>query len=202
LIPYTDFNVLKECINSQGLLVRYLRKWEISIMKFAFSALLTLALAFTSQVSASPLEHTLPQYSKAFDDTRDPFKDALHAINLAKETDRNILIKIGGEWCGWCHKMDKFLKDNPDIYQKLHSNFVLLKVNVSDSNENADFMKGLPPVEGYPHMYVTTATGKMLLSKDTAEFLDDESYSRTQWLTFIENWQPEGEKALAIQAGN
>ncbi|QOL26221.1 thioredoxin family protein [Thalassotalea sp. LPB0316] len=171
-------------------------------MKFVVSVLLALALVTSTQVLASSLQHTLPQYSKQFDDTRDPFKDAIHAINLAKETNRNILIKIGGEWCGWCHKMDKFLKDNPDIYAQLHNNFVLLKVNVSDTNENAEFMKGLPPVEGYPHMYVTTATGKMLLSKDTAEFLDDEEYSRTQWLTFIENWQPTGAKAIAIQAGH
>lgn len=174
-------------------------------MKFVLSIFFSLALA--GQVSASPsleasLANPLPEYSKGFDEQRDPFKDAVHAINLAQETNRNILIKIGGKWCGWCHKMDKFLTDNPDIYQSLHNNFVLLKVNVSDTNENADFMKGLPPVEGYPHMYVTTGQGKMLLSKDTAEFLDDLEYSRNQWQTFIDNWQPNGEKAVAIQAGN
>jgi len=160
----------------------------------------------SQQVLAAPAEDKapsvfpLPAYSQAFDDKRDPFNDARAAIKLAQQTDRNVLIKIGGLWCSWCHKMDKFLKENPDIYQDLHNNFVLLKVNVSDTNENADFMKGLPPVQGYPHMYVTTAQGKMLLSKDTAEFLDDLEYSREQWQTFIAQWHPNGDKALAIQA--
>jgi len=141
-------------------------------------------------VSAQEQAPELPLYSKIYDDKRDPFKDANAAIALAKKTDRNILIEIGGNWCTWCHKIDAFLAANPDIYNELHSKFVLLKVNVSDSNENEAFMKALPPVLGYPHMYVSTNTGKMILSKDTAEFLEDGEYSREAWLTFIQKWQP------------
>lgn len=145
---------------------------------------------FSMTVSAQEQAPELPLYSKIYDDKRDPFKDANAAIALAKKTDRNILIEIGGNWCTWCHKIDAFLAANPDIYNELHSKFVLLKVNVSDTNENEAFMKALPPVLGYPHMYVSTNTGKMILSKDTAEFLEDGEYSREAWLTFIQKWQP------------
>lgn len=146
--------------------------------------LLSYSLSFTAFATA-----TLPAYSKAYDDQRDPFIDAQHAISLANSSQRNILIEIGGNWCSWCQKLDAFLNENTDIKEKLHQNFVLLKVNVSDSNENSDFMKSLPPVLGYPHMYVSTSTGKMLLSKDTAEFLQSGEYSRHQWLSFLEKWQ-------------
>ncbi len=131
----------------------------------------------------------LPFYSKHYDDQRDPFKDASAAIALASKTNRNVLIEIGGNWCGWCKKMDAFLEKNPKVYQALHSKYVLLKVSVSDANENEAFMKGLPPVLGYPHMYVSTGSGKMLLSKDTAELLEGEQYSIKQWLAFLERWQ-------------
>jgi thioredoxin-related protein len=131
----------------------------------------------------------LPVYSTSYDDQRDPFKDAVAAIQLAKKTNRNVIIEIGGNWCTWCHKMDNFLEENPEIYQQLHDKYVLLKINVSDSNENTEFMKSLPPVLGYPHMYVSTSSGKMLLSKDTAELLDDDQYSKEHWLTFINKWQ-------------
>ena len=148
-------------------------------------ALLSIA---AHSVNVENLEMSLPEYSKVYNDKRDPFKDATAAIELAQLTQRNVLIEIGGNWCGWCHKMDAFLAKNPDIYQALHRNFVLLKINVSDSNENEKFMSSLPPVLGYPHMYVSTNKGKMMLSKDTAELLDDDNYSRTAWLTFIEQW--------------
>ena len=130
----------------------------------------------------------LPTYSKIYDDTRDPFEDAAAAIFLAKKTNRQVLIEIGGNWCGWCKKMDTFLTNTPEVYDALHSQYVLLKVNVSDSNENNDFMKSLPPVLGYPHLYVSTADGKMILSKDTAELLIENKHSTKQWLTFLDNW--------------
>ena len=116
-------------------------------------------------------------------------EDAVAAIKLAQQTKRNVLIEVGGNWCVWCHKMDDFLEQNPDIYNALHNRYVLLKINVSDSNENEAFMKSLPPVLGYPHMYVSTETGKMILSKDTAELLEGDDYSRQNWLTFINQWQ-------------
>ena len=154
----------------------------VLIVGTVFSALFSLTVSAES-------EKELPFYSKYYDDKRDPFADATHAIKLAAETNRNVLIEIGGNWCSWCKKMDAFLAANPKVYQDLHSKYVLLKVNVSDSNENAAFMQGLPPVLGYPHMYVSTSTGKMLLSKDTAELLENGEYSIPRWQTFIDKWQ-------------
>ena len=164
-------------------------------MKFplTFALVLTLSVLITNTfVASSSVAKTLdlPLYSKIYDEKRNPFDDARHAIKLASKTNRNILIEIGGNWCVWCQKMDVFLEENPDIYQALHSKYVLLKINVSDANDNEEFMKSLPPVLGYPHMYVSTGQGKMMLSKDTGEFLDDDGeHSREAWITFIDKWQ-------------
>lgn len=158
-------------------------------MKLLFALLITLSHYFFSASVFAEHNIELPVYSSIYDEQRDPFKDALAAIKLAKATDRNVLIEIGGNWCTWCHKMDVFLEKNPDVYHALHSKFVLLKISVSDTNENEDFMKSLPPVLGYPHMYVSTAEGKMILSKDTAELQDNGQYSPQRWLSFINNWQ-------------
>ena len=167
-------------------------------MKFQlFIVLLLSGLLMASQTKAQQSTYPstiasakdLPLYSKIYDDKRDPFKDAQAAIALAQKTNRNVLIEIGGNWCTWCHKMDAFLADNPKVYQELHNKYVLLKISVSDSNENEAFMKSLPPVQGYPHMYVSTNTGTMLLSKDTAELLNNLEYSTEYWLTFLAKWQ-------------
>lgn len=162
-------------------------------MRIAASIILLLSLASIQLFATAQAAPTsdLPLYSKIYDDQRDPFKDAADAIALAQKTNRNVLIEIGGNWCTWCKKMDAFLDKNPEVYQTLHQRYVVLKVNVSDSNENADFMAGLPPVMGYPHMYVSTGTGKMLLSKDTAELLDGDNYSVKNWLAFLDKWQAE-----------
>ncbi|MDO6426092.1 thioredoxin family protein [Thalassotalea sp. 1_MG-2023] len=132
----------------------------------------------------------LPAYSQAYDESRNPFDDARAAIVLASKTQRNILIEIGGNWCVWCQKMEVFLTKNPDVNNALHQAFVLLKINVSEHNDNHDFLKSLPPVVGYPHIFVSTNTGKVMLSKETGEFIDENGeHSRNAWLMFIEKWQ-------------
>ncbi|WP_286233969.1 thioredoxin family protein [Thalassotalea sediminis] len=143
----------------------------------------SLAIAFAKSLN------NLPAYSQGYDEARNPFDDARAAIKLATDTERNILIEIGGNWCVWCQKMDVFLIKNPDVYRALHQQFVLLKINVSEHNDNNDFLKSLPPVVGYPHIFVSTGKGKVMLSKDTGEFIDTNGeHSRAAWLTFIDNW--------------
>jgi len=162
-------------------------------MKTVLMLILSVCLLCIGSVQASSissqLEHALPTYSKIYDDQRDPFKDANAALQLAKETNRNVIIEVGGNWCTWCHKMDAFLLENPKVYQALHNKYVLLKINVSDSNDNEAFMKSLPPVLGYPHIYVSAANGKMLLSKDTAELQDEQGHSKAYWLAFLNDWE-------------
>ncbi|PKI16367.1 thioredoxin family protein [Colwellia sp. 12G3] len=175
-------------------------------MKICSTLVISLSLLLssiaTANTSATAIAPNLPTYSKIYDDQRDPFKDATAALALAKETNRQVLIEIGGNWCSWCHKMDSFLAKNPDVYKALHSQYVLLKISVSDSNENNDFMKSLPPVLGYPHMYVSTAQGKMILSKDTAELLAGNDYSKSQWLSFLTDWSVNTTKAKAKLAAS
>lgn len=171
-------------------------------MKKLFSLVVISFLLFSQHSFALSYDNAnkklLPLYSQVYDDKRDPFKDASAALNLAKQSNRQVLLLIGGNWCPWCAQMQTFIDNNPDIYHALHSQYVLLKINVSDSNENSDFMASLPPVLGYPHMYVSTAQGKMILSKDTAELLENNQYSKSLWLTFLDKWSVNSTKTQTL----
>lgn len=133
-------------------------------------------------------DNLLPDYSQNYDAKRDPFKDGHDAIALAQKTHRRILIEVGGNWCKWCHVMDRFFTNNPDIHSKLHQAFVILKINVSDENDNQAFLSSFPRPLGYPHMYISETNGELLASKDTAEFMADGKYSRQKFLQFINHW--------------
>lgn len=138
---------------------------------------------------ASPTDYRpLPEYSVKYDPARDPFSDGAQAIQLAQDSQRKVLIEVGGDWCKWCHVLDDFLKQNPHTEQQLHEHFVLLKINVSDENSNQDFLKSFPKPLGYPHMYVSDPDGNLLKSKDTAEFLVNGQYSTEAFAAFINKW--------------
>ena len=153
------------------------------------AGLISSAAIAVSENTPTDLLSTLPTYSKVYDPQRDAFKDGAAAIQLASNTNRRILIELGGDWCKWCHVLDAFLDNNPDIKQQLHQTFVMLKVNVSDANNNADFLKAFPRPLGYPHMYVSEYDGSVLWSKDTAELLKDGEYSRELFIAFFNRWK-------------
>lgn len=147
------------------------------------------ATVFAADSEKSTLADNIPAFSTVYDPARDAFKDGAAAVKLATETNRRILIELGGDWCKWCHQMDAFFDSNPDIKQKLHETFVMLKINVSDANDNAEFLKAFPEPLGYPHMYVSEYNGSVLWSQDTAEFISNGKYTRESFLAFFERWQ-------------
>lgn len=152
------------------------------------SILLFLLFFISTQTAVSA---QLPEYSLEYDPARDAFQDGRDAIKLANSTNRRILIEVGGDWCKWCHLLDRFLNNNPDIKAQLHQTFVLLKVNVSEKNDNSAFLKVFPVPLGYPHMYVTQSNGKLLLSKDTAQFLLNGKYLVKRFKVFFKRWAME-----------
>ena len=143
--------------------------------------------ALSAQVSAIQTL-ALPVYSQGYDPVRDPFSDGIEALRLAKETQRRVLIEVGGDWCSWCHALDRFLHEHPAVNQRLHAAFVLLKVNVDETNDNAEFLATFPGVLGYPHMYITDSDGVILFSQDTVGFLQEGKYSEQHLQTFIDRW--------------
>jgi len=130
----------------------------------------------------------LPAYSVAYDANRNVMQDGRDAIKLAKATNRRILIEVGGNWCKYCHILDRFFNENAEIKKQLHQTFVLLKVNVSDENDNHEFLKVFPRVLGYPHLFVTENNGVLLVSKDISDFYDSGDYSVSKFKAFFKRW--------------
>ena len=131
---------------------------------------------------------SLPEYSKAYDPERDPFADGNSALKNAKETKRRVLIEVGGDWCSWCIMLEKFIVNTPEVYQRLHDNFVVLKVNHSDENNNEQFLKDLPKITGYPHVFIAEEDGSVVYSGNIVHLLENGKYSKERFNFFLDKW--------------
>ncbi|GAB1263462.1 thioredoxin family protein [Aurantivibrio infirmus] len=131
----------------------------------------------------------LPAYSSQFDPKRDAFADLKSAVGKAQKEQKLILLEFGGDWCRWCHIMDAFFVDNPQIKKDLLKVFVLLKVNVSEENGNETFLKDFPEIPGYPHFLILDNEGALIAAQGTAELEQGESYSLQAFQTFIDKWE-------------
>lgn len=129
-----------------------------------------------------------------YDPKRDPQADLQHAIAVAQETNQHILLEVGGDWCVWCHKMDVFYEKHPELLTLREKNYILVKVNFSDANENKTFLAHYPDVAGYPHIFVLDRDGKLLHSEDTAKLEQGDSYHLERFTTFLKKWGPDSHR--------
>ncbi len=104
-----------------------------------------------------------------FDPIRNPNQDLETAIAKAQKENKRIILDIGGEWCGWCLAMDFYFMKNSSLEKLRDKNFVWLKVNMSDKNENKEFLAKYPEIKAYPHLFILEKDGSLLHSQDTSE---------------------------------
>jgi thiol:disulfide interchange protein len=155
-----------------------------------FFALLV-ATAFIAAVTAESIAPAVAQNALTkFDPARDPAKDVAAAAASAKKQGKRVIVDVGGEWCSWCHILDRFLDDNADIRAQLDRNYVWVKVNWSKDNKNEAYLSRFPAIKGYPHLFVLDADGKLLHSQDTGALESGKGYDKAKFADFLRSWSP------------
>ena len=125
-----------------------------------------------------------------YDPKRDPAVDIQDATGEAQRTNRRILLEVGGEWCSWCHTLDRFFDANTDLLALREKNFVTVKINFSEENGNKEVLSRYGEISGYPHIFVLDSDGKLLQSQGTGVLESGKSYDLEKLTAFITKWAP------------
>src|SRR5215212_8103804 len=62
------------------------------------------------------------------------------AVKQAKETGKNVLIQIGGNWCIWCARFNDFTTTDHTIDSTIRANFIVYHLNWSKENKNEEVL--------------------------------------------------------------
>jgi thioredoxin-related protein len=125
-----------------------------------------------------------------YDPKRSAAADIQAAIKEAQHTHRRILLEVGGEWCSWCHTLDRFFEAHPDLLLLRDKKFVTVKINFSEENENKELLAHYGTIPGYPHLFVLESDGKFLHSQDTSPLENGESYDLERLTALLYKWAP------------
>jgi thioredoxin-related protein len=123
-----------------------------------------------------------------YDPTADPKADFQAALARASKEGRNVLMDVGGEWCSWCHRMDKFITEHEELRTLIEKNYVRVKVNFSEENKNERFLGQYPAIDGYPYIFVFNPSGKLLISKSTGDLEEGKSYNLARFVEFLKQY--------------
>jgi thiol-disulfide isomerase/thioredoxin len=126
----------------------------------------------------------------AFDPRRDAAADIDRAVALASREGKHVLLEVGGNWCPYCKILDVFIASQPEIAQLRQKNFVFVKVNFSDENQNSAALSKYPLVRGFPHFFVLDGKGELLRSQRVATLVTNTGYSPERFQAFLKAAAP------------
>jgi thiol:disulfide interchange protein len=156
------------------------------VIRLASRVLLTvLMLAVASSAAAFGV-------FEKFDPARDADADVAQAVALAHAQGKRVIVDVGGEWCTWCHIMERFIGARPDVRALIDARYVWVKVNVSPENRNEALLSRWPGITGYPHLFVLDADGTLLHSQDTAVLEAGKGYDQAKFLALLRRFATPG----------
>ena len=118
--------------------------------------------------------------------------DVAAALKLAGQTHKRILLDFGGNWCGDCIVLDRYMHD-PANRTLLEKNFVLVDINIGHMDVNTEIAERyqVPLERGVPAMAVLDEHGKLLYSQRTGEFEAMRRMEISSVTEFLLKWRPE-----------
>jgi thiol:disulfide interchange protein len=120
-----------------------------------------------------------------FDPNRDAVADVAAAVALANAQGKRVLVDVGGEWCPWCHVLDRFLAANDDVRRLRDESYVWVKVNWSPQKRNDHLLSQWPRIQSYPHLFVLDGAGQLVHSQITSELEAANDYDREKMMSFL-----------------
>lgn len=125
-----------------------------------------------------------------FDARRDAAADVAAAVTQAAAQGKHVIVDVGGEWCTWCHVLDKFIASQEEVRSRIAADFVWVKVNWSPANRNERVLSAWPKVAGYPHLFVLDGAGRLLRSQPSAALESGNGYDAARMLAFLAQSRP------------
>lgn len=130
-----------------------------------------------------------------YDPSADPFEQYHAAIARAQREHKLVLVIAGGDWCRWCHVLERFVANDTEVEARLHETFVVMKVYVGFENYNELFFSQLPPAKGAPHFWIISPDKEVLASQSTGGFeAGKRGYDKQAFLRFIDEWRAEADE--------
>ena len=121
---------------------------------------------------------------------RNADQDIKAAVVEAQRAGKRILLEVGGEWCSWCHTLDRYFDQHPALTASRDRHYIVVKINFSPENENKIVLSRYPEISGCPFLFVLDTDGKLLHAQPTDPLEEGQSYNLQRFTAFLEKWAP------------
>ena len=141
-----------------------------------------------------------PEYPKMGPDIYDREADGTvqiaAALTQARKEHKRVLVKLGANWCVWCHRLSATFHESPTVAKALADGYVLVLIDVNHRNGKSrnDAMNekyGNPTQFGLPVLLVLDEDGRLLTTQETGALEDGgKGHDPAKIVAFLQAWAP------------
>jgi thioredoxin 1 len=148
-------------------------------------------IAATKRSDVSRLQQPLSTNKEIYVPGLNAHEEIAHALKLAAQQHKRVLLVFGANWCYDCHVLDLAFHRS-DVAAVLGPNFEVVHVDVGQGDKNQDIMQQyhVPMARGIPAIAVLDSDGKLLYSQQGGEFEKARALGPEDVLAFLNKWKP------------
>lgn len=156
-----------------------------------FTALLGMDQSCGAQESQKPVPLVQPPKKvrePIYDEAADAEQLVARALAVAARDNKRVLLMYGGNWCGWCYKLDDVFRTDPAVRRVMRDEYELVHVDIGRGDKHVELSARFGSdhrAHGYPYLTVVGADGTTVTHKDTAELEDGPNHDPAKVLEFL-----------------
>lgn len=186
--------------------MRFLSTWlGCRIVSGALLAGLTLCGESGHAHAAPPEEAAAPVVAKKprepiYDEAANGKQQIEAALREAKIERKRVLVKFGGNWCGWCYKLHDVFTQEVKVRDLLDAEYVVVLVDVNTNRQLFESLGEDNKNQGFPFLTVLDEDGKVLVNQNTADLEEGPKHDVAKVEKFLGEWTLERQDAEKVLA--
>ena len=134
------------------------------------------------------------QTEKVYDESINPFEQIEKAVASSKKSDKFVVCQLGGNWCPWCLRFAKFIKEDEEISKVIEDNFEYIHVNFKsrkdELSQKVSKRLGNAGRFGFPVFVILNPDGSVLHIQNSVYLEEGQGYNKDKVLEFFKQWTP------------
>ncbi len=162
-------------------------------------------LVFDVPVMGQETEPSKPkkQVIAVYDVEANASADIEKAVARARKNNTRVLVVYGGNWCGWCVKLDEFFKKDRTVARTVRYEYELVKVDIGRFDKNIDIVNKYGASlkkKGVPYLTILDGNGAVVANQNTGDLEKDDHHDSAKVEAFLQSKKAppqDAEKELA-----
>lgn len=139
---------------------------------------------------------------RLYNEEIDPFVQIDEAVESATKLNKFVVCQLGGNWCPWCLRFAKFIKEDEEIANVVADNFVYIHVNYKSHQDSLSQRINQRLANagrfGFPVLVILSSEGAVMHIQNSAYLEEGQGYNRKRVLDFFKLWTPAAVKGSEL----